>query len=337
MVVFHVMQSEAYKRYVQFVLDMYRLIDQGKFESEEASSLRESVEGVWDDLTKEERKRLRGLSLDLNGMREKARKLEGLNEPGREKLVAAAQLRDSGQYDEALELLRQSENEIHLPFLSFLRGRIWMELHCFDVAAEFFRDAWALDKNNQNLQSMYLQVLRLNNLPEAKKEADKIIAAPEKYQVMLLAFAIEVESASIDENSPSAKEQYLKLVPLLKSSIHRMLHGEPHLIPPVLSMCAAMLADTYEKLDQMSDAEEALTFAMAIDGNSPNLYAARGRLRYPKEEGIKDLLVAIGARNPRCLAVSMGCKILLRKKGIRKVSCDMRGGSRSTDRNSRSK
>jgi tetratricopeptide (TPR) repeat protein len=298
MVVFHFMQSDAYKRYVQFVLDMYRLMDQGKFESEEACVLRESVEGVWDDLTKEERKRLRGLSLDLNGMREKERKLEGAIDRGRGKLIAAAQLRDRGQYDEALELLRQSENEIYLPFLSFLRGRIWMELDCLDVATEFFRDAWALDKNNQQLQSMYLQVLRQNNLPEAKKEADKVIASPEKYQVILLAFAIEVESASIDEGSPSAKDQYLKLLPVLKRSINRMLFGEPPLIPPVLSMCVVMLADIYEKLHQTSDAEEALTFAMAIDGNSPDLYAARGKLRYPKEEGIKDLLAAIQLGTP---------------------------------------
>ena len=168
MVIFPFIQSDAFKRYVQFILDMYRLSDHGKFESEEASALRASVEGVWDDLTKEERKRLQGLSLDLNGMREKERKVEGPIERGRDKLNAAAQLRDRGQYDEALEMLRQSENQIYLPFLSFLRGRIWMEINCLDVATEFLRDAWALDKNNQNLQSMYLQVLRQNNLPEAR-------------------------------------------------------------------------------------------------------------------------------------------------------------------------
>ncbi len=291
--VFHLVQSDAYKRYIQFILEVYGLMDQGKFESEDASRLRESVEGVWDELTREERKRLRGLSLDLNGMREKERKLEGPIERGRDKLIAAAQLRDRGQYDEALELLRQSEHEIYPPFLSFLRGRIWMELDCLDVATEFLRDAWALDKNNQNLQSMYLQVLRQTNLPEAKKEADKIIATPEKYQVIILAFAIEIESASIDEGSPSAADQYLKLVPLLESSINRMLFGEPLFMPPVLSMCAVMLADFYEKLHRTSDAEEALTFAMTIDGNSPALYAARGKLRYPRGEGIRDLLIAI--------------------------------------------
>ena len=73
----------------------------------------------------------------------------------------------------------------------------------------------------------------------------------------------------------------MKLLARLESSINRMLSSEPF-IPPILSMCVVMLADIYEKLHRTSDAEAALTFAMTIDGNSPALYAARGKLQISK-------------------------------------------------------
>ena len=44
------------------------------------------------------------------------------------------------------------------------------------------------------------QWIERNVLRQAKEEADRIIATPDKYQVVLLAFAIEVEIASIDED-----------------------------------------------------------------------------------------------------------------------------------------
>ncbi len=290
-------KAENYRCYIRFILRMYELFDQGKFESEEADVAREEIEGVWDTLSKIEQARLRGLSLDLNYIREAKRSCEGPTERGRDKLVAAANLRDKGEPDRALELLRKFQNDIYPPVLSFLRGRIWwMGLDVPEVAVEFLRDAWQLDKANQQFQAMYLQVLRQANLPEAKKLADSIVAAPEKHQVILLAFAIEALCASIDENSADAKEQYARMVLLLETAIKRM--GEPPiispvLIPPVLSMCVVLLAENYEKLGRIAEADDALTYAMTIEGDSPVLFASRGKLRYPKEEGVRDLWTAI--------------------------------------------
>ena len=75
-------RAENYSRYIRFVLRMYELLDQGKFESEEAEVARGQIEGVWDTLSKIELARLRGLSLDLNYMRETKRSSEGPTERG---------------------------------------------------------------------------------------------------------------------------------------------------------------------------------------------------------------------------------------------------------------
>lgn len=152
--------AENYQRYVRFILRMYELFDQGKFESEEADLAREQIEGAWDALSKVQQTRLRGLSLDLNYIREAKRSSKGPEQRGSDKLAAARNSMESGDPDKALELLRAFQDDIHAPLLSFLRGRIWLELEFPQVALEFHRDAWRLDEANQELQKVYLQVLR---------------------------------------------------------------------------------------------------------------------------------------------------------------------------------
>jgi hypothetical protein len=67
--------SVGYEPYVRFILRMYRLTKDGKFESAEADAAREEIEGVWNTLSEVEKQRLRGLSLDLKHMPEVRSKL----------------------------------------------------------------------------------------------------------------------------------------------------------------------------------------------------------------------------------------------------------------------
>ncbi|OWK38459.1 hypothetical protein [Fimbriiglobus ruber] len=284
---------DIYRQYLLDMLRVYAHLDHGTFDSEEADEIRDAMEMPWYSLSEAEQKRIRGLALDLNYNRDLKRNLEGPIERGRPKLVAAANLRDKGELDQALTLLRESQNEIYPPFLSFLRGRIWMGFEVPEVAADFLRDAWQLAKANENLQGMYLQVLRQANFTDAKKMADAIVASPSTHSVMLLAFALEIESAAIQHSDAEAREQHKRLIPLLVAAIHRLLAGEQPFNPPVLSMCVVLLAESYESLGMLEEARDALTFAMNLEGDSPILYAARGKLLYPKEEGVTDLLRAI--------------------------------------------
>src|SRR5947209_7729786 len=143
---------DNYRQYLRDMLRIYGYYDCGKFESAEADDLRDAMEEPWYTLTEAEQKRIRGLALDLNYIREAKRSADGSIEQGRDQLIAASRLRAVGELDQALELLRASQNDIYPPNLSFLRGRIWMELDVPEVAEEFLRDARHFDGANQNLQ-----------------------------------------------------------------------------------------------------------------------------------------------------------------------------------------
>ena len=136
--------TEHYRQYIRDMMRIYGYYDQGEFDSEEAEQLRDAMETPWHSLSEVERRRIRGLALDLNQIREPKRSVEGPIERGREKLVAADRLRDRGELDEALMLLRDSQDGIHPHAVSLLRSSIWMELEMPEVAAEFDRHAGGL-------------------------------------------------------------------------------------------------------------------------------------------------------------------------------------------------
>jgi tetratricopeptide (TPR) repeat protein len=282
-----------YRHYLRDMLRVYSFYDQGKFESEEADELRDSMEEPWYNLTEEEQKRIRGLALDLNYNRAPKGSIELPPEAGRSILAKASELRDAGKFDTALELVRESQDGIFRPFLSFFRGRTWMEMNQNEVALEFFRDAYKQDEGDKfRLLDMFIQVLRMVDPPLANKEASKILVDPDRHPASRIAFAIEAKSAVIDENSSDAKERFERLLPILQRAVDRMVAGEETL-PPVKSMTFALLADICEKAGQKDKAYDAMSELIKLEPDNPVLYALRGKLYFPEEKGILDYLMAI--------------------------------------------
>src|SRR6266404_810738 len=72
-------KTENYRSYIRSVLRMYVFMDAGLFDSDEADALREKMVEPWYALSKEERKRMDGLVMDLNELRE-SRKSSGTKE-----------------------------------------------------------------------------------------------------------------------------------------------------------------------------------------------------------------------------------------------------------------
>src|SRR5271169_2287072 len=72
-------KTENYRSYIRSVLRMYVFMDAGLFDSDEADAFRERMVEPWYALSKEERKRMDGLVMDLNELRE-SRKSTGPTE-----------------------------------------------------------------------------------------------------------------------------------------------------------------------------------------------------------------------------------------------------------------
>jgi hypothetical protein len=152
--------TEGYRQYIRFILRMHRLTTEGKFESSEAEGAREEIDGLWDTLSAVEKKRLRGLSLDLKQLLKPGRNSDTQPEGGDKKESIVRALRHEGKLDEALEILRASHDEILAPSVSALRALIWFDFQEPDVAHEFYRDAMELHGSRvRSLVQSYSQEL----------------------------------------------------------------------------------------------------------------------------------------------------------------------------------
>lgn len=149
-------KADPYRQYVRFIVRMFKLLkDDPELESDEAEAARQDIEGVWHTLSDQQKKRLQGLSLDLKYLLKPGRSGAGAltgNEP-----PEINRLKLASDPDRALELLRGFQDKMPAPMVSFIRGRIWMEWGYLEAAAEFFRDAWSFNRNDQLLQGMFLQ------------------------------------------------------------------------------------------------------------------------------------------------------------------------------------
>src|SRR5713226_3733729 len=140
-------KMENYRSYIRSVLRIYVFMDAGLFDSDEADALREQMVEPWCALSKEERKRMDGLVMDLNELRE-SRKSSGpkeLNENQQQQGLVRIQevydLKKAGKFDEALEHLRKWQSVIVPQFVWHFRGSCWNAMEVPEVAVEFYREA----------------------------------------------------------------------------------------------------------------------------------------------------------------------------------------------------
>ncbi len=106
-------KTENYRSYIRSVLRMYVFMDAGLFDSDEADAFRERMVEPWYALAEEERKRMDGLVMDLNELRE-SRKSTGPTEltntqqqEGLLRIREVFNLKEAGHFDEALDHLRK--------------------------------------------------------------------------------------------------------------------------------------------------------------------------------------------------------------------------------------
>jgi hypothetical protein len=142
-----------YRAEIRAILQLHRMWQEGKGESPEADALRDATDGHWEHLTDIERKRLQGLSQDLNVSGD-AYALEPMTAVGQAKLVQAGEARHGGDWDCALEILRACEKSVAPALLCYLRGAIWAEAGDKEVAAVFFRHAARIEPANRVYSSL---------------------------------------------------------------------------------------------------------------------------------------------------------------------------------------
>jgi tetratricopeptide (TPR) repeat protein len=148
-------KTENYRSYIRSVLRMYVFLDAGLFDGEGADALREQMVEPWYALSKEERKRMDGLVMDLNELRESrnsngpTERTEKQQQEGMARIRELYNLKQLGTFDEALEHLRKWKDAIVPQFIWHFRGLCWNAMGVPEVAVEFHREATRLDPHSE--------------------------------------------------------------------------------------------------------------------------------------------------------------------------------------------
>lgn len=164
-----------YQMVIRGLLRMHRLAADGLFESPEADAIRDAMDAPWQGLSDVERKRIAGLSEDLNAISEitSAQPPSMINPQAQAKLVQAGEARGRGEWDRALELLRWWGKYAPPSLISYLRGTIWRAAGDAGTAAVFFEHASRLEPENGNYQAVLLQVLETADPVEAATRVER--------------------------------------------------------------------------------------------------------------------------------------------------------------------
>jgi hypothetical protein len=147
--------NASYLTVIRGLLRMHWLNANGQFESPEADALRDAMDEPWERLSSIERKRIAGLSADLNAMSDTPTPHAPLeiNPQAEENLFKVHEARQSGEWDQAQELLRELGGDVSSALLSYLRGTIWSAAGDAETVAVFFEHALHLEPENNGYQA----------------------------------------------------------------------------------------------------------------------------------------------------------------------------------------
>ena len=161
--------------YEKLLIELHRLIAEGKGDDEEADAIRDQMDGPWYRLSREEDDRMSGLSADLYMLQDNEvyEPYEGTQEQLRSDLNAAW---ERGDYEAALGFLRKGTPFLTPERVAYLRGRCYAALGHLDTALLFMRYASNRDPERAAYRVAILDLLlSLQRLDEARAEAQSFM------------------------------------------------------------------------------------------------------------------------------------------------------------------
>jgi tetratricopeptide (TPR) repeat protein len=271
-----------YQSEIRAILALHRLWLDGKGESAEADAVRDATDGHWELLSDAERKRIRGLSEDLNSIENElgGQTTTEMNPQAQAKLVEALECRQRGEWDRALELYRRWGKPMAPALLSYLRASIWFEAGDAEVALVFVEHAKRLEPQDGKYWGAWLSALRAADREKALIQAEKVLRAASSFDAAVVIFAANIlwestDNLSADETLPI----YTRLIPILASTLDRFEKGENVAYPTVM-LTFSLLAACHKNL---GDTENALIYysrGLELDPFNVGFLIDRGILLY---------------------------------------------------------
>ena len=289
--------SPNYGAFVRGIRELHRLTVLGKDELPEADVVRDAMDAPWEALSEAERKRASGLSGDLYSISDPpdGRQRE-MDAQAQEQFNNAIEARQRGEWDRALELLRQLTDFVAPALLSFLRGSIWLDAGDTETALLFVEHAWQVQPGNGQYLATFLHVLGLVDTDAAQERAKQILQNPDNTAPVAVVWAADIVfRANRSLSNAEAMAAIRQLLPVLRRAFARIEAGDKAGIDQSSYIMAVLLLGFCLEIEgQPQVAVEYLTKGLQIDPYNPALLGGRGVLLYgASPRAISDLELAI--------------------------------------------
>jgi tetratricopeptide (TPR) repeat protein len=265
------------------LVELHRLIREGKDDSPEAESVRDALDGPLMSLSPTEKERAQMLSDDLYSISEPraSTSRNGMDAQAQQQFIEASEARRRREWDRSLGLLRNSKDSISPALLSYIRGSIWEEAGYPAVAAAFLGHASESDPANANWRALYLVALAESDPEVAAERAAQVLAEPESFAPVVVVEAANIRFSKISNASDAESAQLCReLIPILERNLARIDEQEGAAGGPGYEMSAGKLGVCNELLGNSGAAINYFSLGLRANPDNDGLLAARGTLQY---------------------------------------------------------
>ncbi len=268
----------AGREHEHLLIQLARLLAEGKGETEEHEALCESMLASWNALDASTREFFRGLSGDLD-MLDDTERLEPSQRSPAELELALGLAWNEEKYSEVLSLLRKVQAPRPPEQIAYVRGRCCAALGFHEAALVFHDHAAQLKPSNGNYAYLaFVEALELGMIDWVITKAKAIGEAQDSPPSALFAAAHALVRTDSEEEGRSDA-----LLESIIGILHRALAAEDRLpranrLPAVLVGGYVELGLCHERLNQTDLARDAYTHALQIDPRSDAALIARGLL-----------------------------------------------------------
>jgi tetratricopeptide (TPR) repeat protein len=287
--------------YARLLVEMHRLIGEGKGDAEETEALAERMDAPWYAMTAQEQARMRGLAADLNALREGGPRRTGMSpeqlatwqQAAREAWARA----EAGDEDTALSFLRQPVPS-GLPghAIPFLQARCWDRLGDLETALVFMKEADRQDPDHALSVLVLLQ--RLGRVDELREYARRIIANPASSPLDLYLAAVALLFPTRWMSDTDAEPILREVRDVLTRTLSAYLALPPEKreeFPQTDASIAQALGLVLERLKDRKSALDVYSAAIARHPRDGELLVARGLALYEKDvsQSLSDFMKAV--------------------------------------------
>ncbi|HVA51690.1 MAG TPA: hypothetical protein VNH11_35445 [Pirellulales bacterium] len=276
--------SPSFNLVAKGLLDLHRLIKEGKDDSMEAEAIRDALDAPLKALNPTEKARAQWLSEDLYSVSEPPAAInpKEMNPQAQQQLNEAFEARQSGEWDRALALLRRWREYIAPALLGYLRGSIWLEAGNPEVAAVFYRHASQSDPANAHYRAVYLHALAESDPSATGKLAKDVLLDAENQAPVVVARAAAVRFNETRTASDADSAQlYRDLIPVLDRNVAKLEADENEAgRRSAYAMTVGLLGFCHELLGNAGVAVDYYSRGLQADPNNDGLLVGRGILQY---------------------------------------------------------